>query len=108
MNREIPFLERFRDALLEGRKTATSRYQRLAEPGDRFQAFGAVFRVTAVQKETVAHVAEWLWLREGVDSREEFLEIWRQLHPRRPEPLEDEVWVHDFLLETPPTPEALL
>lgn len=91
----IPFRSQFREAMLTGVKTCTARSKRMAEPGDRFQAFGAWFEVTSVTEEVLAYVAD-CWRSEGCDSREHFIEVWNTIHHRKPYRSDTLVFLHRF------------
>ncbi len=93
---EIPFREEFREPMLEGRKTCTSRNRRYGEPGDRFVAFDATFELTAVFQAQLEYVACVLWQEEGVSGPEHFKRVWTELHPRKGWAPEQVVWVHKF------------
>jgi len=105
MSVEVPFDERFRDALLQGRKQCTSRTRRYGDIGDTFTVFGAGFVFTSVVKAPLAYVAGMLYRQEGFSSPEAFIEIWQELHPRKGWNPHQRVWVHWFekAEETAPT-----
>jgi hypothetical protein len=91
---EIPFMGRFQSAMIEGRKTLTTRSKKYGDVGDRFYAFGVEFEITSIAEMKLADVA-LLWKQEGVDSQGEFMRVWSSLHygvwnPNR------EVYVHGF------------
>lgn len=92
----VPFLPEFRDRLLSGRKTATSRTKRLGSVGDSFTAFGATFKLLAVVKCQLRDVA-LLWFREeGFETPDEFKAIWKRIHPKRGYVETDKVYLHVF------------
>ena len=78
----ITFRPQFREALLDGRKTATSRTKLLGNPGDRFRAFGATFILQDVRLVTLGLVARERWREEGARSQDDFKRIWASIHPR--------------------------
>jgi uncharacterized protein YqfB (UPF0267 family) len=90
---EVPFLPEFRDRLLCGLKTATSRSRPLPH---RFTAFGAVFEVLVCMQITLDKVTRFHYEREGCQSPEEFMEIWTRIHPRKGYDLNQLVWFHLF------------
>ena len=51
MNVIIPFRPEFKDKMLKGLKTATSRTKKYGNAGDTFNAFGATFRIIHVSVE---------------------------------------------------------
>lgn len=89
----IPFKSRFIPAILESRKTMTSRFRRYGAPGDWFTIRGRTFILTDVEQHPLGYVALVWWRQEGVGSEEEFWDIWRSIHPGRTEP-GLMVWVH--------------
>jgi hypothetical protein len=94
---DIPFQERWRDAMLTGRKTCTTRTKRYGQVGDTFIVFGETFVILGIDRTTLEIVAQRLWQEEGCSSRKEFIEVWNGLHPRRGYRVDDRVWVHYFL-----------
>ncbi len=92
----LPFLDRFREPLLSGTKTCTSRRVRLAKEGDEFLAFGVWFKVVSVEQAALGYVASILFKEEGVDSPADFIEVWRQLHPSNGFKPHQIVWLHRF------------
>jgi hypothetical protein len=80
---DLPFKPRFRFPLRTGRKTATSRTGFSGKVGDTFEAYGATFRVEEVSQLPLTTVANDHWREEGVESPEEFRDVWCEIHPRR-------------------------
>ena len=94
MKIHIPFLPEFRDAMLGGRKRATARAKRYGTAGDTFEAFGATFRLTLVERVRLMEVTRnWQW--EGCESEGEFMSIWSRLHPTGWH-ADKKVWWHWF------------
>ncbi len=91
----IPFQEQFREAMLLGRKTMTSRFKRYGHVGDEFLAFDAKFRLIAVARTDLSYVAEEHYREEGFQSTEEFYLAWKKIHPRR-NTFDSSVWAHQF------------
>ena len=91
----IPFLPEWGPAMIEGRKTCTTRTRKYGEPGDHFSAFGCLFQLTQVERMWLDNVLR-LWRQEGVASPEDFVKIWKRLHPRRGFDENWKVWVHHF------------
>lgn len=77
----IPFKKVFREPLLAGVKTCTARTSCMGAGGDRFQAFGAWFELKSAVTEPL-HVVADFWCQEGCTSREHFLAVWNEIHPR--------------------------
>lgn len=96
MKINIPFKEQFREAMLSGTKTVTSRTKRYGKAGDTFMAFGQEFILTAVARIPICATAETHFKSEGFASPKEFWECWRQIHPRKKWDAGDEVWAHWF------------
>ena len=78
-----------------GEKTWTSRTRKYGTTGDRFEAFGAVFELIEITKLRLGMVVHH-YREEGCDSKEHFVEVWRQIHPREGFDPDQEVWVHKF------------
>ena len=96
MEISIPFQERWRDAILDGSKSATTRTKRYGSPGDPFEAFGSEFELVSVEKLTLQDVSETLYQEEGCGSAREFRELWAKLHPRKGFVPHQAVYVHRF------------
>ena len=78
---KIPFKPYFREPMLAGTKVCTARTRRMGAGGDRFQAFGAWFDLKSVEEEPL-HIVADLWRPEGCTSREHFVDVWNEIHPR--------------------------
>jgi len=78
----IPFQEDFKPAMLNGRKTTTTRTKRYGYPGDWFPAFGKNFVLTQVYPTFLDIVVDRFYFEEGFDSVNEFIDCWDSLHPR--------------------------
>ena len=92
----INFLERFRDSMLNNVKTSTTRMKPMGHVGDRFMAFGAEFEILSVEHVHLGDVADILWKEEGATSRDEFIEIWKSIHPRKGFDPKRRAWLHHF------------
>jgi hypothetical protein len=77
----IPFQPEFKESMLAGKKTATSRPKRYGYPGDWFPAFGKTFVLTAVQRTYLDIVVRLHYKEEGFDSPHAFVQYWNRLHP---------------------------
>jgi len=93
---KIPFKERFREVLLDGTKTWTSRTRRMGKMGDTFDAFGATFEIERVERRTLGNIRYHHWKEEGCKSSTDFFEVWEQIHPRKGYIPSQLVWVHIF------------
>jgi hypothetical protein len=89
-------MPRFREPILKGVKNCTTRTSKLAAPGDVFFTFGREFQVNRVWGTSLGIVASQLFKREGVSSEEEFIDVWKLIHPRRGFDRGALVYVHEF------------
>lgn len=97
MNVKIPFKERFREAMLDGTKTWTSRTKRYGKKDDVFPAFGCDFLIEKDPFEMMLEeIASFHYKEEGCSSRDEFIAVWRKIHPRKGFVPDQIVWVHQF------------
>lgn len=94
--KKIPFRPEFKNLLLSGEKTATSRRRIYAEPGEYFSAFGENFHVNSVELTKVGEVAKLWFKEEGFSSPEAFLEMWAKIHPHKAYDLTQRVFLHRF------------
>lgn len=83
MRINIPFLPEFEEAMLEGRKTSTSRTKRFGNVNDTFKAFGAYFRITSVSEASLDVVAYEYYQDEGFNTPDAFIECWTKIHPQK-------------------------
>ena len=79
---DIPFRDDFKEAMLSGKKTCTTRSKKYGKPGDIFRKFGATFLIQDVTQANLAFVAKFLYKLEGLSSSDEFKRVWKELHPR--------------------------
>jgi len=98
---QIPFRPHFKDAIITGRKTATSRTTKYGSPGDEFEAFGYVFVIERHRRLRIEFVANQLYAVEGFDSPLEVLKEWRSIHTVEGFDPEQRVWVHWFRRKVP-------
>jgi len=94
----IPFLAEFEGRMLNGKKTVTARTKRYGEKGNCFKAFGAIFIITFVEKMPLGDVRCYWYEREGFESQDKFIKIWKRIHPRKGFVSIQRVWVHGFKL----------
>ena len=97
MEIQIPFQEQFKDAMLTGTKTKTSRTKKYGTIGDKFKAFGAEFIIVNQEEEKLQYVADHYYKDEGFERPEQFINIWVELHPRKGWDPNQKVWVHEFM-----------
>lgn len=96
MQVHIPFMERFREPMLNGQKTWTSRTKQYGKAGDTFDIFGSTFQIEVVMEMRLDTVA-WLHSREeGCQNPQEFMQVWAMIHNKRGFVPDDLVWVHQF------------
>ncbi|MCK5605871.1 hypothetical protein KAR91_28500 [Candidatus Pacearchaeota archaeon] len=93
---KFPFADDFEEAMLSGRKWRTSRNKKYGEPGDTFDAFGKTFVLTEVRRHILAYVKMAYWQSEGCSSPQEFVDIWKKIHPRKGFVPDQSVWVHTW------------
>lgn len=81
MKVSIPFKERFKEPLLTGTKTWTTRTRQYGKKGDTFEAFGATFILDEVGWKRLREVGKH-WKEEGCNSLENLIEVWCEIHPK--------------------------
>jgi hypothetical protein len=96
MEIKIPFKKEFEDVILSGVKYRTSRTKKYGIEGDTFEIFGKRFELTEVKKVQLAYVRAYCWKSEGAESMDDFVRIWKEIHPRRGYVAQDEVWLHTW------------
>ena len=95
----VNFRERFKEPMLAGVKTCTSRSYPVASVGDKFFRWGRWFTVTAVEQWKLGQVKELKWREEGCNSPEEFQQIWSEIHYIKGFVPSQLVYLHTFKLE---------
>ena len=95
MKVKIPFKPRFKKPLLDGTKTWTSRTKQYGLPHDIFEAFGEIFEIIDINLLLLSVVADH-WKEEGCTSRQDFIELWEKIHPRKGYDPSQIVRVHIF------------
>ncbi len=93
---QIPFRSHFKQAIIQGRKIATSRTRKYGKPGDEFEAFGYVFVIERQERISLGVVAYRHYQAEGFDTPEQFKNEWMQIHQQRGYDSEQKVWMHWF------------
>jgi hypothetical protein len=78
---DVAFPESERNAILSGTRLVTTRPQPVGEAGGRFIAFSQEFTVVEVTQLPLGLVASVLHRAEGFETRDAFIEYWRQLYP---------------------------
>lgn len=97
----MPFLDEFKERLLVGRKTATTRSKRYGKPGDLFTAFGATFRLKRVSPLSLNDIAGIYYWEEGFEHPHDFIEVWKHIHPRKGWTPDEMRFLHEFERVTP-------
>jgi len=92
---KIPFMERFKEPMLNGTKTMTSRTKIYGAKGDFFEAFCHGFRLDSIDAQPFK-IIELQWQAEGCSSKEDFLAVWKQIHPRKTFEPDELLFVHRF------------
>lgn len=64
--------------------------------GDVFTAYGVDFQVDRMEKHELQYVAENLYEKEGFEQPDQFVEIWKEIHPCKGWQPQQVVWVHFF------------
>jgi len=92
---KISFLERFKEPLLNGTKTMTTRSKRCGWKGDTFKAFGTTFQIEEVYIAALSWITKYRWKEEGCTSEEDFMNVWKSIHKKLNDPRSQ--WhVHKF------------
>ena len=93
----FPFLPRFGEPVVSGRKVCTARNKKYGERGDVFDTpFGVRIRLLDVGRVPLSQVAYLFYKEEGVKSPQEFIQIWNELHPAKPYNDDHVVYLHKF------------
>lgn len=92
----IAFKDRFRQPMLGGIKVCTSRNKPHAAIGDYFIAFDTYFEIIGLYQLPLGQVAKYLWKEEGCKSEQDFISIWKSIHPYKGFDPNWLVYVHVF------------
>lgn len=93
---KLPFLPQFKNPMLSGQKTITSRTRRYGQTGDTFLAWGEVFELREVIGVLLSSVRNRYYQQEGFPSPEAFQACWEALHPVKGYDPEQAVFAHSF------------
>ena len=96
MNITIPFKSCWKDKMLSGRKTCTTRTKRYGRVGDIFEAFGEKFVIEKVGRHRLGIVMFGASYEDGFESSYEMKDFWKKLHPYRRYDEDMKVWAHWF------------
>lgn len=97
MEIKIPFNKWSKDRLKAGMKSATSRTKRYGAIGDTFIVDGKKYVIDFVENTKLGEVADVMYDIEGANSKEEFIEIWKSIHPKKGYDPDQLIWFHGFL-----------
>ena len=92
----IPFNDWSKGKLAIQTKKATSRYSKYGKVEDTFLVDEFKYELELILRLPLWFVAENLYRSEGANSKEEFIEVWESIHPRKGFRPFDLVWYHHF------------
>jgi hypothetical protein len=84
------------EKVLEGRKTATRRNGRYADPGETMILNGHSFEVTRVYRQALGELTDTDAQSEGFDNMEAYKNYILSMHAGMPWIPHAKVWVHEF------------
>ncbi|MCE7791136.1 ASCH domain-containing protein [Salipaludibacillus sp. CUR1] len=84
------------EKVLTGKKTATRRNGRYADPGEIMVLEGKQFKVERVYRETLGDLTDESAVQEGFNNLEDYKNAILAIHPGMPWKAEMKVWVHEF------------
>lgn len=100
MEFKIPFSKDMAAAVIDGKKTCTTRSKRYGAMGDTFIVVGLFMwcecQITNLAHMTLENVAKAFCRQEGFDSPEAFIERWKRLHPVAGFVPNQLVWLMEF------------
>lgn len=99
MEVKIPFNDWSKERLKQGIKTATTRNKKYGNVGDTFTVDNIQYVLIAINFVRLGLVAKVAYDVEGAKSKKEFVDIWKQIHPRKGFDSEQKVWYHRFKKE---------
>ncbi|PYZ95036.1 hypothetical protein CR194_05850 [Salipaludibacillus keqinensis] len=82
--------------VLQGKKTATRRNGRYADPGEIMHLEGKSFRVERVYRQTLGDLTDEIANQEGYENLEAYKQSILSIHPGMPWKDDMKVWAHDF------------
>lgn len=80
---EVPFKKRFGEPIKQQIKTWTTRTSWLGAVGDTFTAFGRREVMVERRELPLGEIARDHWKEEGCSSEQDFIDVWRGLHPNK-------------------------
>ncbi len=84
------------EKVLAGKKTATRRNGRYADPGEIMELKGKKFVVNKVYRQSLGELTDQDARQEGYDSVEDYKQAILSFHPGMPWLPQMQVWVHEF------------
>jgi len=99
---EIPFNKWSLERLYDESKCATSRNKKYGNIGDWFEVIfkdkdeSRKYQLIEVTKTKLKSVRDFGWQDEGCNSPEEFVKVWKKIHPRKGWIDNQYVWFHKF------------
>jgi hypothetical protein len=106
--KELPFRVGFKPALESGEKTLTLRGKAYGKPGDVLMTIAGPVELLHVERVSLGFVAAVLHRQEGCAGPEEFLAVWRDIHPARRFDLKERFILHHFTRLQPGDPRWLV
>jgi N4-acetylcytidine amidohydrolase len=82
--------------VLTGKKRATRRNGRYADPGEILLLKGESFRITAVYRQRLGEMTDRDAQSEGFENVHAYVDSIQQIHPRIPLTSDMPMWVHEF------------
>ena len=55
------------------------------------------FKITSLTRQVLGDIAKYHYKEEGFNTTEEFIELWKRLHPRKGYDPKQIVWYHEFV-----------
>lgn len=96
---DLPAIPDFWKTSIEsGKKTCLTWIRIIGVKGQYFILWGKVYIILWVEERDMESVANNLFLQEGCNSPEEFIETWIRLYPRTLWRFKRRVFVHHFML----------
>lgn len=84
------------EKVLAGKKTATRRNGRYADPGEIMVLEGRSFQVTRVYSQSLGELTDEIAIQEGYANLEDYKQSILSIHPGMPWLPQMKVWVHEF------------
>lgn len=92
----LPFRREMEEAVINDRKSCTSRPRKVGDVGSYFCVRLKWFKIVAIEEQTLSYVAENLYKEEGFNDSQGFIDIWKDIHPTKGWVPDQKVFVHHF------------